>query len=127
MPTAGYLKRLTRRLTEDLGGDVDAERIAQESKATGAQRASDCARGDEVTMHGELRAVETCSRTAKAGVKAEFFDGSDIVILKWLGRNRIAGIEPGRKVTVRGGRLALQDGHKVIYNPYYELQGSDDE
>ena len=125
MPTAGYLKRLTRRLTEDLG-DVDAERIAEESKATGAQRASDCARGEEVTMHGELRAVETCSRTAKAGVKAEFFDGSDIVMLKWLGRNRIAGIEPGRKVTVRG-RLALQDGHKVIYNPYYELQGSDDE
>lgn len=124
MPTAGYLKRLTRRLTEDLG-DVDAQRIAEESKATGAQRASDCARGDEVTMHGELRAVETCSRAAKAGVKAEFFDGTDVVLLKWLGRNRIAGLEPGRKLTVRG-RVAVQDGHKVIFNPYYELQGTDE-
>ncbi|MBY4572301.1 DNA-binding protein [Gordonia paraffinivorans] len=124
MPTAGYLKRLTRRLTEDLG-DVDAERIAEESKATGAQRASDCARGDEVTMHGELRAVETCSRAVKAGVKAEFFDGTDVVLLKWLGRNRIAGLEPGRKLTVRG-RVAVQDGHKVIFNPYYELQGADE-
>ncbi len=124
MPTAGYLKRLTRRLTEDLG-DVDAERIAEESNATGAQRASDCARGDEVTMHGELRAVETCSRAAKAGVKAEFFDGTDVVLLKWLGRNRIAGLEPGRKLTVRG-RVAVQDGHKVIFNPYYELQGTDE-
>lgn len=76
-------------------------------------------------MHGELRSVETCSRNAKSGVRAEFFDGTDMVLLKWLGRNRIPGIEPGRKVTVRG-RLAEQDGHKVIYNPYYELFGADD-
>lgn len=124
MPTAGYLKRLTRRLTEDLG-DADAEKIAEESKATGAQRASECCRGDEVTMHGELRAVETCSRSAKAGVKAEFFDGTDVVLLKWLGRNRIPGIEPGRKLTVRG-RLAMHEGTKVIYNPYYELHGAED-
>ncbi|QTI66947.1 OB-fold nucleic acid binding domain-containing protein [Gordonia sp. L191] len=125
MPTAGYLKRLTKRLTEDLG-NADAEQIAAESEATGAQRAVECCRGDEVTMHGELRAVETCSRAAKSGVKAEFFDGTDTVILKWLGRNRIPGIEPGRKLTVRG-RLAEHDGVKVVYNPYYELYGSEEE
>ncbi|MFT4127006.1 MAG: OB-fold nucleic acid binding domain-containing protein [Gordonia sp. (in: high G+C Gram-positive bacteria)] len=124
MPTAGYLKRLTKRLTEDLG-TADANQIAAESTATGAMRAVECCRGEEVTMHGELRSVETCSRTAKSGVKAEFFDGSDVVFLKWLGRNRIPGIEPGRKLTVRG-RLAELDGHKVIYNPYYELYGIDD-
>ncbi len=124
MTTPGYLKRLTRRLTEDLG-DVETERISRASRARGGQRASKCCRGDEVTMHGELRSVETCSRTAKAGVKAEFFDGSDTVILKWLGRNRIPGIEPGRTVTVRG-RIADLDGSKVIYNPYYELYGADD-
>ena len=63
--------------------------------------------------------------SGKAGVKAEFFDGSDIVILKWLGRNRITGIEPGKKVTVRG-RVGEHEGYKVIYNPYYELHGPDD-
>ncbi|MGV9824770.1 MULTISPECIES: OB-fold nucleic acid binding domain-containing protein [unclassified Gordonia (in: high G+C Gram-positive bacteria)] len=125
MPTAGYLKRLTRRLTEDLG-EADAEKIAEQSAATGAQRAVECCRGDEVTMHGELRSVETCSRAAKSGVKAEFFDGSDIVFLKWLGRNRIPGIEPGRKITVRG-RVGEHDGVKVIYNPYYELHGDGDD
>lgn len=124
MPTAGYLKRLTRRLTEELD-DADAVQIAEESKATGAQRAAECCRGDEVTMHGELRSVETCSKAANIGVKAEFFDGSDTVLLKWLGRKRIPGIEPGRKLTVRG-RLAEHDGLKVIYNPYYELYGEDD-
>ena len=71
------------------------------------------------------RQVETCSKAAKAGVKAEFFDGTDVVLLKWLGRNRIPGIEPGRKLTVRG-RLAMHEGTKVIYNPYYELHGAED-
>lgn len=124
MATAGYLKRLTRRLTEDLG-NADAEQIAEESRAAGAHSAAECCRGDEVTMQGELRSVETCSKTAKAGVKAEFFDGTDTVLLKWLGRNRIPGIEPGRKLTVRG-RVAEAAGAKVIYNPYYELHGTDD-
>ena len=44
--------------------------------------------------------------------------------LKWIGRNRIPGIEPGRKLTVRG-RLGVKDGVKVVYNPYYELIGDD--
>ena len=35
-------------------------------------------------------------------------------------RRRIAGIEPGRTMRVRG-RLAVRDGRKVLYNPYYEI------
>lgn len=124
MPTTGYLKRLTKRLTEDLG-EADAKVIADESRAAGARSADQCCRGEEVTMHGELRSVQTCSKAAKTGVKAEFFDGSDIVYLKWLGRNRIPGIEPGRTVTVRG-RLGEYEGHKVIYNPYYELYDAEE-
>ena len=41
--------------------------------------------------------------------------------LVWLGRRAIPGIEPGRELNVRG-RVALRDGRKVIYNPYYELE-----
>ncbi|MFW0790392.1 OB-fold nucleic acid binding domain-containing protein [Gordonia sp. CPCC 205333] len=124
MAATGYLKRLTRKLVEDLD-TADAEEIASQSRARGAQCASECSRGEEVNIHGELRSVQTCSKAAHTGVKAEFFDGTDTVLLKWLGRNRIPGIEPGRKLTVRG-RLAQQDGEKVIYNPYYELDGADE-
>ena len=41
--------------------------------------------------------------------------------LVWLGRRRIPGIEPGRTIKAQG-RIALRDGQKVLYNPYYELQ-----
>ncbi|GAA2049851.1 OB-fold nucleic acid binding domain-containing protein [Williamsia deligens] len=123
MTAAGYLKRLGKRLTADLE-ELDAEQISEQSQATGAQRACDCGQGEEVSMLGELRSVQTCSKAAKTGVVAEFFDGTDVVVLKWIGRNRIPGIEPGRKLTVRG-RLGVKDGVKVVYNPYYELLGDD--
>lgn len=123
MSATGYLKRLGRRLTEDLD-TLDAEEISQESKAAGARSAADCVRGEDAVMQGELRSVETCSKAAKTGVAAEFFDGSGTVTLKWMGRHRIPGIEPGRKLVVRG-RVGEKDGRKVMYNPYYELLGDE--
>lgn len=124
MAGSGLVKRLGRMLTEDMEV-LDEDRIERECRAAGAQRAKDCCRGDEAVMVGELRSVQTCSRNAKTGVLAEFFDGSDTVLLKWLGRSRIPGIEPGRRLTVKG-RVATADGMKVIYNPYYELHSLHD-
>jgi hypothetical protein len=54
---AGYIRRLTRRLTEDLE-ELDAEEMAESSHATGALPVVSCARGQEVTMFGRLRSVE---------------------------------------------------------------------
>lgn len=119
--TGGYLRRLTRRLTEDLE-QVDAEKIGDDAAATGAQRVIDCQRGQEVTMCGTLRTVETNSKGCVAGVKAELFDGTDTVMLVWLGQRRIPGIESGRTLLVRGRLGKLENGGKVIHNPYYEIQ-----
>lgn len=117
---AGYFRKLTRKLTEDVD-QLDAEEMAESSDASGACRASDCSRGDEVTMLGRLRSVEACSKAASANVEAEFFDGTDPVTLVWIGRRKIAGIEPGRTVMIRG-RVGERDGRKIVYNPYYELR-----
>lgn len=124
MTNSGLMKRLGRMLTEDLD-EIEDDRIQRECQQHGGQRAVDCSRGDEATIVGELRSVETRSKTTKTGVVAEFFDGTDTVLLKWMGRNRIPGIEPGRRLTVRG-RVAFVDGAKVIFNPYYELHAVDD-
>jgi hypothetical protein len=71
---AGYFRKLTRKLTEDVD-QLDAEEMAESSEASGASRACDCSRGDEVTMLGRLRSVEACSKAANANIEAEFFDG----------------------------------------------------
>jgi hypothetical protein len=107
-------------LTEDID-QLDAEEMAESSEASGARRACDCSRGEEVTMLGRLRSVEACSKAANANIEAEFFDGTDTVTLLWIGRRKIAGIEPGKTVLVRG-RVGERDGRKIVYNPYYELR-----
>ncbi|MFV1365598.1 OB-fold nucleic acid binding domain-containing protein [Mycolicibacterium elephantis] len=122
MATAeGYLRRLTRRLTED-PEQLDAEELSDEAASTGAQKAIDCQRGQEVTMIGTLRSVECSSKSGTGGVKAELFDGTDSVMLVWLGQRRIPGIESGRTLKVHGRVGKLDNGAKAIYNPHYEIQ-----
>ena len=53
-------------------------------------------------------------------LEAELYDGSGAITLVWLGRRRISGISPGRDVQVHG-RVGMQDGTPVLYNPRYEL------
>lgn len=122
MSTAeGYLRRLTRRLTED-PEQRDVEELTDEAAHTGAQRAIDCERGQEVTMVGTLRSVEANSKGCAGGVRAELFDGTDTVTLVWLGQRRIPGIDSGRTLLVRGRLGKLESGAKAIYNPHYEIQ-----
>ena len=61
--------------------------------------------------------------TPRGGVpalEAELYDGTGMLTLVWLGRRRIAGIEPGRAIEV-SGRIGSHDGVRVLYNPRYEL------
>lgn len=122
MATAeGYLRRLTRRLTED-PEQLDVQELSEEAANTGAQKAVDCQRGQEVTMVGTLRSVETNAKGCAGGIKAELFDGTEAVMLVWLGQRRIPGIESGRTLRVHGRMGKLENGTKAIYNPHYEIQ-----
>jgi hypothetical protein len=116
----GYWRRLVRRLTSDVN-ELDADDLSAKAEAVGAQRASDCQCGEEVTVLGRVRSVELCPRNAAATLEAELYDGTEGVVLVWLGRRKIAGIEPGRTIKAKG-RIAVREGRKVLYNPYYELQ-----
>jgi hypothetical protein len=53
-------------------------------------------------------------------LRAELSAATEPVTIVWLGRTAIAGIEPGRTLAVEG-KLSVQRGRKVIYNPRYEL------
>ncbi|WP_006241869.1 OB-fold nucleic acid binding domain-containing protein [Mycolicibacterium tusciae] len=122
MATAeGYLRRLTRRLTE-APDQLDVDELADDAANTGASKAIDCQRGQEVTMVGLLRSVECNGKGCAGGVKAELFDGTDTVMLVWLGQRRIPGIESGRTLKVHGRVGKLDNGSKAIYNPHYEIQ-----
>ena len=77
-------------------------------------------RGHTVQVVGRLRAVRYTPSETVPTLEAELFDGSESLNLVWLGRRRITGIEPGRRIVARG-RVGVHNGGLAIYNPYYEL------
>ncbi|HWJ83418.1 MAG TPA: OB-fold nucleic acid binding domain-containing protein [Nocardioides sp.] len=89
---------------------------------TGADRESIEAAADRtpVRLRGTLRTVTLRPRGGVPALEAELYDGTGVLTLVWLGRRRIAGIDPGRAIEV-SGRIGSHEGARVIYNPKYEL------
>ena len=114
----GWLSRTLERLTAD-DTAIDAEELRAGAASAGCEPVSACSKGTVVTVTGRLRSVVYTPRETVPTLEAELFDGSGSVTLVWLGRRRIPGIEPGRTVTARG-RVAVFDGKRVLYNPWYE-------
>ncbi|CAN5634877.1 OB-fold nucleic acid binding domain-containing protein [soil metagenome] len=73
-----------------------------------------------VTLQGSVRSLTVRPRGGVPALEAELFDGSGVITIVWLGRRRIAGIDPGRSIRVQG-RVGVHDGVRIIYNPRYEL------
>ena len=76
---------------------------------------------DRVELQGTLRTVTLRPRGGVPALEAELYDGSGAITVIWLGRRRIAGIKPGRRIRVLG-RIGNQEGLRVMYNPRYELR-----
>ena len=73
-----------------------------------------------VTLKGTIRSLTVRPRGGVPALEAELYDGSGVITLVWLGRRRIAGIDPGRSMRVRG-RIGVHEGVRIVYNPRYEL------
>jgi hypothetical protein len=104
-------------------GDQDAHHLRQEYAAAGETGVSSIAEApdrERVKLRGSLRTVTLRPRAGVPALEAELNDGSGVITVLWLGRRRIAGIEPGRSIEVEG-RIGAHDGMRVMYNPRYEL------
>ena len=81
---------------------------------------SDAPDRQHVRLRGTLRTVTLRPRGGVPALEADLDDGSGTITVVWLGRRRIGGIVPGRSLRVEG-RIGAHDGHRMIYNPRYEL------
>jgi hypothetical protein len=114
----GFLRRLTSTKAE-----LEAQELQRTSDSEGATPIKSCAARRRACVAGTLRTVTLRPRGGAPALEAELYDGSDVIDLVWLGRRRIAGIEPGRLMRAEG-LVSVQDGRKVMFNPRYELRGS---
>ena len=100
MATAeGYLRRLTCRLTED-PEQRDVEELTDKVACTGAHRAIDRERGQEVTMVGTLRSGgqrQGCAAACAPSCSGRHRRGD----ARLVGQRRIPGIESGRTLRAR--------------------------
>lgn len=115
------LRRVMRRFTVS-EQQLDAEDLQEQVDVAGATPCCNAGEGrrEAVQLVGRLRSVRFTPHTNLPTLEAELYDGTGTVSLIWLGRRRIAGIEPGRSLLVRG-RVSEQGSRDVIYNPWYEL------
>jgi hypothetical protein len=83
-------------------------------------RISEAPDREMVKLRGSLRTVSLRPRAGVPALEAELFDGSGVIVIVWLGRRRIAGIDPGRSIQVEG-RIGEHSGVRTMFNPRYEL------
>ncbi len=69
---------------------------------------------------GEVRSVRIVPRVGAAALEATVSDGRGAVTAVFLGRRKITGISPGRRILLEGV-VTADDGDRVMYNPIYTL------
>jgi hypothetical protein len=101
--------------------DQHARELRQAVHESGLVTIAEAPDRTRVHLSGTLRTVTLRPRGGVPALEAELFDGSGAITLVWLGRRQINGIGPGRQVEVEG-RIGVQEGVRVMYNPRYELR-----
>lgn len=122
MEERGWRSRLGRRISDwASSSDQHARDLRRTHSGPGNVSIAEAPDRERVALSGTLRAVTLRPRGGVPALEAELDDGSGVITLLWLGRRRIAGISPGRALAVRG-RIGVQAGQRVMYNPRYELR-----
>ena len=99
----------------------DARELRATSVQAGCCPIAEAEARSQVTLQGVLRTVTLRPRGGVPALEADLYDGSAVITVIWLGRRRIAGIEPGRAIQVKG-RVGTQNHTRVMFNPRYELR-----
>ena len=99
----------------------EARELRKDTEKAGLVTIEEAPDRERVVVQGTLRTVTLRPRGGVPALEAELYDGSGSISVVWLGRRRIGGIVPGRGIRVVG-RIGVQDGQRMMYNPRYELR-----
>jgi RecG-like helicase len=115
MPFKKMVERLTKPTDEidreHLAAFCDARLLAPMDALVGRQ---------PVRVGGEIRSVRIVPRAGAPALEVTVSDGRGSVVAVFLGRRKIAGLSPGRKVALQGV-VARATTRATITNPAYEL------
>ena len=105
--------------------EQDREQLVSWCVALGGAPLDDLQLRHPVRIAGEVRSVRIVPRAGAASLEATVQDGRGAVTAVFLGRRKIAGLSPGRRVLLEGvvtkHRSANNLHDRLMYNPVYQL------
>ena len=111
------VKRLTKPIDE-----LDREALGAYCDKLGATPMDRVTARHPSRVAGEIRAVRIVPRAGAPALEVTISDGRGSVVGVFLGRRKIPGMSPGRRVLFSG--VAGKDGNRyLVYNPEYQLLG----
>jgi len=113
------LKKMVERLTKPVE-DQDRDALTRYCDGLGVTAINAVTDRDHVRVGGEVRAVRIVPRAGAPALEVTITDGRDSVTGVFLGRRKIAGLSPGRRVVLEG-MLCPEEGRHVLFNPVYQL------
>ena len=113
------LKKMVERFTKPVE-EIDREQLTAFCDARLLTAMDVVQPRTRVRVGGEVRSVRIVPRAGAAALEVTVSDGRGSMVGVFLGRRKIAGLSPGRKVAFEG--VAARDGKRyLVYNPIYEL------
>jgi RecG-like helicase len=113
------LKKLVERLTKPVE-ESDREKLSEYCDARLLEPMDAIESRRPIRVGGEVRAVRIVPRAGAPALEVTVTDGRGAVVGVFLGRRKVAGMSPGRRVALEG--VAAKNGNQfVLVNPTYEL------
>jgi hypothetical protein len=120
-----FVEKFTKPVEEH-----DREQLVTWCTERGGTPIDDLQLRQPVRIAGEIRSVRIVPRAGAASLEATVQDGRGSVTAVFLGRRKIAGLSPGRRVLLEGvatkhktsnNQNASQGNDCLMYNPIYQL------
>ena len=113
------LRKFVERITKPTE-QIDREHLAEWCTISGFPALNAVEVRKPVRVAGEVRSIRIVPRAGADALEATITDGHGTLTAVFLGRRKILGISPGRRVFFEG--VVTKDGSaQVMYNPVYQL------
>ena len=112
-------KKMVDRFTRPVE-EIDREQLTAFCDARALAAMDNIQPRRPVRVGGEVRSVRIVPRAGAPALEVTVSDGRGSVVGVFLGRRKIAGLSPGRRVAIEG--VVARDGKRyLVFNPVYEL------
>ncbi len=113
------LKNVVRRLTTSVE-ELDREDLCEFCDGLGLLPTTEIVARQPVRVGGEIRSVRVVPRAGAPALEATVTDGRGTATAVFLGRRKIHGLAPGRRIVLEG--MAARHANRfLIFNPRYTL------